>query len=291
MINIGKIDLHLHSTVSDGTDSPCELLSNVKKSGVSIFSLTDHDAIKGCEIINGVIFNTDFNNLSFITGVEFSCRDEKGKYHILGYGYEPTANSIRSVVDYGHSLRMQKVKKRIDFIASEFGFTFPDDELEKLFSMDNPGKPHIGNLMVKYGYVKSKEIAINNYLNKLHLPSDYVRPEVAIDGIIDAGGIPVLAHPSFGNGDQLIVGEDMVKRLKHLTALGIEGVEAFYSGFSPKLIKEMLDLSERFKLYVTAGSDYHGSNKLVQIGETGMDDSFTVPGGMTAFLERVLNNQ
>ncbi len=288
MVSVGKIDLHMHSTVSDGTDAPCELISRVENAGITIFSLTDHDAVKGSEQILTEMSRRQTEGLSFITGVEFSCRDEKGKYHILGYGYQPSAESIRSVVDYGHSLRMQKVRKRIDFIGNEFGFVFPKQELEKLYSMDNPGKPHIGNLMVKYGYARSKEIAINNYLNKLRLPSDYVRPEQAIDGIINAGGVPVLAHPFFGNGDQLIVGNEMSERLKHLVELGIQGVEAFYSGFSPKLVDEMLVFSEKFNLFVTAGSDYHGTNKLVCLGDTGIKNSNKIPKGMTAFFERVL---
>ncbi len=289
MKRIGKMDLHMHSSVSDGTDSPQEIIVAVKKAGLSVFSLTDHDATKGCRIIRKQLEEPGKKGkgLTFIPGVEFSCKDEEGKYHILGYGYDLDAEPIKTVVNKGHAYRMRKVLARLASVKDTFGFSFPKEEIDKLLAMDNPGKPHIGNLMVKYGYAKTKEAAIKDYLNKLRVASQSVRPEEAISGILESGGIPVLAHPSFGDGDQLIIGEEMEKRLLRLIGLGIRGVEAFYSGFSPKLRNEMLSLADRYDLYVTAGSDYHGRNKLVELGDTGMDADESVPAGMKRFLEAI----
>ena len=280
----GKIDLHMHTTVSDGSNTPEEILACVRSAGIAVFSITDHDAIKGCRMVQSHLGKDD---PAFVCGVEFSCKDAQGQYHILGYAYDPDTESIQNTVEKGHSLRMKKVKARLDFIRDEFDFAFPEDEIEKLLSLDNPGKPHIGNLMVKYGYVETKEIAIKNYIDKLHIRSEYVRPEEAIAGILGSGGIPVLAHPFFGSGDQLIVGADMENRLKRLIEYGLQGVEAFYSGFSPKLTAEMLELAGRYGLYVTAGSDYHGSNKMIALGDTGMDASAPLVPGMERFLEAV----
>jgi predicted metal-dependent phosphoesterase TrpH len=282
-----KIDLHMHSIVSDGTERPEELIYSVKKAGISVFALTDHDAIKGSEMIQTML-NEKATSLRFIPGVEFSCRDEEGKYHILGYGYDAATSPIQDVVNLGHSYRMKKVRARLDFIDKEFGFSFPEEEIEALFALDNPGKPHIGNMMVKYGYAENKQVAIKEYINKLRIRSQYVRPEEAISGILGSGGIPVLAHPFYGDGDQLILGEEMEERLKRLMEFGIKGVEAFYSGFSDKLRQEMLGLAQKYNLYVTAGSDYHGTNKLVQLGDTGMDANTPKPAGMIRFLEDVL---
>lgn len=259
----GKIDLHMHSNVSDGSDTPEEIISHVKNAGIGLFSLTDHDAVKGSGIVREHLEKGD---PAFISGVEFSCKDELGAYHILGYGYEPESKAINGLVDKGHSLRMEKVTQRLEFIKNEFGFVFPEEEIRKLLSMDNPGKPHIGNLMVKYGYAESRSQAIKDYIDQLHVKNKYLSPGEAISGILESGGIPVLAHPFFGNGDQLILGEEMEERLKRLIGFGLQGVEAFYSGFSPKLITQMLDLADRYQLYVTAGSDYHGKNKLVVPG-------------------------
>lgn len=275
----------MHSAVSDGTDSPIELLSRVQEAGIEFFSLTDHDAIKGCALIQSYRKTAEEKMPFFVTGVEFSCKDELGKYHILGYGYDPAAQPIRAVVERGHALRMEKTRNRLVFVQREFGFTFPQEEIDAILSMDNPGKPHIGNLMVKYGYAETKKQAIKEFINKLHMADEYVRPEEAIEGILGAGGIPVLAHPCFGDGDQLIVGKEMEARLQRLIEMGLQGMEVFYSGFSPKLRRAMFTLAEKHCLYMTAGSDYHGGNKLVVLGDTGLAGDAPFPDGMQRFIE------
>ena len=284
MENDRKIDLHMHSTISDGTDTPEELLERIREAGIRIFALTDHDAVKGYERIRRLLSEDDPVLLS---GVEFSCRDEEGKYHILGYGFDPESASVQNVVETGHRLRMKKLSARLEFLQSAFGITFPEEEVRRLFSLENPGKPHIGNLMVKCGYAKTKEDAIREYINRARIRSEYVRPEEAIQGILQGGGIPVLAHPFFGSGDELIIGKEMEQRLRRLIGFGLQGLEAFYSGFSPKLQAEALELAEKYRLYVTAGSDYHGKNKLVMLGSTGFDQTMEVPDGMRRFLEEV----
>ena len=313
----GRIDLHMHTTASDGTDTPEEIIEKVKKAGIGLFSVTDHDAIKGCGIIRGLRRPGDPR---FITGVEFSCRekrrrpdregkegirgiegkegkeDKEGleeteeKYHILGYGFDPDSEPIRRVVDLGHSYRMQKLEARLVFLQEEFGFVFPKEEKDRLFSMDNPGKPHIGNLMVQYGYARSKDEGIREYLNRHHYRGKYVKPEEAIEGILGSGGIPVLAHPAFGDGDQNIRGEELERRIRKLKGFGLQGLEAYYSRFTPEIREELLALAERYDLYITAGSDYHGANKTVNLGETGLDGragTQALPGRMRAFLEAV----
>ncbi len=272
----------MHTSVSDGTDSPEEILRLVREAEIDVFSVTDHDAVKAGRIIRGILGEGD---PLFIPGAEFSCRDEEGKYHILGYGFDPEDPAIVGTVARGHGFRMKKVLARLDFLRREFGFTFPPEEIDDLMSEDNPGKPHIGNLMVKYGYAESKEEAIRKYINGIRFKNEYVRPEEAIRGILDAGGVPVLAHPFYGDGDDLILGGDMEDRVRRLKGLGLRGVEAFYSGFTAKLRRDMLDMAERYDLLVTAGSDYHGSNKLVTLGDTGLDEEDEYPDGLRRFLE------
>ena len=281
-----KIDLHMHSVVSDGTDQPEQLLQRAKEAGLDLFALTDHDAIKGCEMI--LAHRTEDDPL-FLCGAEFSCRDEEGKYHILGYAYDPEAEAMKELIELGHSYRMRKTKGRLELLKKQFGFVFPQEEVDGLLSLDNPGKPHIGNLMVKYGYAESKEKAIKEFINRTHIQSVHVRPEEAIEGILKSGGIPVLAHPSYGDGEQFVIGEEMDARLRHLLPFGLEGVEAYYSGFTPKLIEEMLDFAEKYDLYVTAGSDYHGANKMVVLGDTNLENVTEGAKGLHRFLERCLN--
>lgn len=265
-----QADLHMHSTVSDGTDTPEELLDKVRRCGLKLFSVTDHDAIKGSLVVLQMLEEGD---PAFVTGVEFSCKDEDGKYHILGYGYQPEAAAIHDLVEIGHQYRMNKVRGRLECLAKEFDIVFPQEEIDRLLAMDNPGKPHIGNLMVKCGYSATKDEAIEKYVNQIHYRSQYLSPEEAIQGILASGGIPVLAHPVFGSGREMIRGEEMEKRLEKLISFGLKGVEAYYSKFSSDMQEEMLGLAAKYDLCVTAGSDYHGLNKTVKMGETGF------PGG------------
>ena len=274
----------MHSTVSDGTDRPEEILKLVKEAGIELFSITDHDAVKACTSIREKWKKGD---PAFITGAEFSCKDDQGKYHILGYGYDLKASSIHELVRTAHGYRMDKVLARLDFLKKEFGFVFPEKAIEKILALDNPGKPHIGNLMVKFGYSESRDIAITRYINKCTYKSKYLKPEAAIKGIIDGGGIPVLAHPAFGNGEQMIVGKEMSRRLDRLKGFGLQGVEAYYSKNTIKLREEMLAFAGEKDLLATAGSDYHGKNKRVRLGDTGCKNAAQGPDSLRRFLEEI----
>ena len=281
MTDAHRIDLHMHTTVSDGTDTPEEILERVKENGIDLFAITDHDAIKGCGVIQRLRKPED---PQFLTGVEFSCRDEEGQYHILGYGYDPAGEAIRGLTEMTHARRMKKVRARLEYLASKHNIHFPEEEVKHLLSLPNPGKPHIANLMVKYGFAATKEEAINGVIDELKFPADWVHPQQAIHAILASDGIPVLAHPSYGSGDQLVLGEEMDHRLARLKDFGLQGVEVFYSGFTGKIRQELLAFAGQYHLYVTAGSDYHGTNKLVQLGDTGLDEADEFPEGLTEFL-------
>ncbi len=284
MNDFTAIDLHMHTNVSDGTDTPEALLHHVREAGLDLFSVTDHDSFRACLAISELRTEQD---PVFLSGVEFSCRDQEGKYHILGYGFDPNAESICQIVKTGHQYRMNKVLARLDFLDKTFGFSFSPEDLQHLLALDNPGKPHIGNLMVQYGYAETKEQAINKYINQIRFQDEYILPQEAITSILAAGGIPVLAHPVYGSGDQLILGDDMDQRLRKLIDYGLEGVEAFYSGFTEKLCRQMLGFAEQYDLYITAGSDYHGANKLISLGDTGLESVEQRPKGLLKFLETI----
>ena len=144
-----KIDLHIHSTFSDGTDTPKQILEHAREIGLDLFSITDHDAVKAGPMIRKLRKEGD---PVFVTGVEFSCKDENGKYHILGYGYDPEAQAVQSLVEKSHSFRLEKVHARLAFLRDEYGFVFPEKEIEDLFALENPGKPHLGNITAGSDY-------------------------------------------------------------------------------------------------------------------------------------------
>ena len=285
MTEIKKIDLHIHTTVSDGTDRPEEIIDRVREAGIDLFSVTDHDAMYSSEV---VLQHLKAGDPRFIPGIEFSCRDELGKYHILGYAYDPHAETIRSIVETGHNTRVEKMGLRLDLIREKFGIVFSQEDRDLLFANHNPGKPHLANLLVRHGFAESISQAFRDYLDSLEVPAVYIRPEEAIRAVLQSGGIPVLAHPSYGSGDELIIGDEMEGRLRRLIGFGLAGVEAYYSGFTARLQNEMLRFAEKFGLYVTAGSDYHGSNKMIRLGHNHLEDAGEAPDGLHRFLEAVL---
>ncbi|MCR5058774.1 MAG: PHP domain-containing protein [Clostridiales bacterium] len=281
----GRIDLHMHTTISDGTDTPEELLSVVKSAGITHFSITDHDAVAGAKIMMDLLSPGD---PLFIPGVEFSCKDDLGKYHILGYGFDPSSPSILKVVEKGHENRMTEVRARIKALKDERSIVFPKEEIEKLMALPNPGKPHIGNLMVKYGYAESRKDAITGIINKLSVKSLDLAPDEVIDAIKKAGGVSVLAHPAFGSGTQKIFGKELQSRVDHLTDMGLQGIEAYYSTFTKEIRDEVLLIAEKRGLLITCGSDYHGNNKTVRPGDIGTDSPDDYVQMISAFLKAVI---
>ena len=283
----------MHTTASDGTDTPAEILSKVLKMGIQMFSVTDHDGIAGVTEIRKIRqeYPVSSEKLLFLNGIEFSCRDEEGKYHILGYGYDENAEVMLQTISQAHENRLKKTEKRIRFLKEDFGFTFQQKDIDTIFEKENPGRPHIANLMVRYGFVKSINEAMDQYLNKKVFPDVYIDPKTAIAAIRKSGGISVLAHPSFGDGNQLIRGEEMNRRLKRLTEYGLGGVEAYYPGFSSNLVQEMLDFAETYDLYVTAGSDYHGKTSLSGLGRRILNRYRQVRKKLRAFLKYVIESK
>ena len=281
-MRLSDTDLHIHTSVSDGTAAPERVPGLVRAAGISLFSVTDHDAVNGC--LRAMKAGRK-SGLRLVTGAEFSTKDEEGKYHILGYAFDPDSACMTDLFGKCHAIRMGKLEKRLQILAG-MGITFPRDELKKLRSLDNPGKPHLGNLMAECGYVDSKDEAIRKYLNGMEIEHSYNSPQEVIAAITEAGGVPVLAHPCFGDGDQLIEGEQLRKRVARLREMGILGVEGFYSKYTEAQRAEILALASELGMYVTAGSDWHGGNKKeITLGFTGLGDER--PEGFEKFLKDI----
>lgn len=261
-------DLHMHSVFSDGTDSPQKLIENVRSAGIDIFSLTDHDTAEGCTEVQKCLAEGD---PQFIGGIEFSCADEVGKYHILGYGYGVNKSSFRDAVEFAHNIRMEKLKNRFVFLKERYGFTFTPEEEASVKSQSNPGKPHFVALMLKKGYIATKEegfALFSGYRSSVELFS----PEAAIGAILNADGIPVLAHGILADGSKNLTEAEIEQRVTRFKKAGLMGLECYYSGYSPEQKRIMLDLAEKQNLLITAGSDYHGTNKTVRLRETNNPD-------------------
>lgn len=263
-----KPDLHMHSNISDGSDTPSELLQKVREAGLDVFALTDHDSYLGCDEI---FANLKEGDPMFIAGIEISCEDELGCYHILGYCYDVSKSSIVNAVEYTHNMRRKKVLNRFRDLEENHNLSFTEEEKNKIMENENPGKPHFISLLIKKGYANTKEEAWS-LLNTYRGSEVKLRPEEGIEAIQQADGIPVLAHGILGDGGQMLSAEEMDARVKRLKEFGLMGLECYYSKYTEKDTELMLSLAEKYNLMVTAGSDYHGKRKPVNIGETGEAD-------------------
>lgn len=258
-----RIDLHIHSIASDGTDTIPMLLENLRASGIGIFSVTDHDTITGAlemqELVPG--------DMTFIKGIEFSCVTSAGKCHILGYGYDENAPEFQAVLEEGRTKRRAKLERRIDFLRDNFGIVFSEEELSALHSMNSVGKPHLGNLLVSKGYADSKDSAIRKFIDPCKTESERLDGEKVISAVLSAGGVPVWAHPLGGTGERLLSEEEFSRQLALLKAAGLKGLECYYSRYSEEQVQFLLGSAKSNGLYISGGSDYHGQNKTVQLGE------------------------
>ncbi len=280
-MNMMKIDMHLHSSVSDGTDTPAQLLERLRRSSVNLFSLTDHDDCLGCDIISSIRRPDD---PVFIPGVELSAEENGRKYHILGYAYDLQSPVLTQLNDRIHRIRMKKVDEYFAYLQNTHHMTFDPEDIDRIKNLPNPGKPHIGNLMIQYGYASSLTEAIQGVLDHHHSDHRDISPEEAVESILAAGGIPVLAHGIYGDGRQYFDETELARRVDYLCDLGLQGMECYYSRYTDRDRALTKDLCLRHGLFATAGSDYHGSNKNVAIADHGLANAEEDPAVMQ-FLE------
>ena len=257
------VDLHIHTNASDGTDTPEQLLWNIQKAGITIFSITDHDTIKGALKMKRIIPR----GVRFVQGVEFSCRTESGaKCHILGLNYDENNPNFQDALRTGDNLRRDKFYMRIKLLREKFGIDFTDDDISNLQQFPSIGKPHIANMIVMKGYAANKQEAIDRYLNKCKTGVDRISASQAVKAILSAGGIPVWAHPLGGEGERETPEQEFRSTLQELMSFGLKGLECWYSKYTAMMCRRLADIAGRSGLFVSGGSDYHGANKSIPLG-------------------------
>ncbi|MHA1483008.1 MAG: PHP domain-containing protein [Candidatus Heimdallarchaeaceae archaeon] len=260
-----KIDLHCHSSFSDGIFSPQQLLEIAEKESLSIFSITDHDSVKGTAIANRGSANYSF---SYITGIEISARYKKEKIEILGYNFNADNSSFKQSLIKLQNARRDRIYKILAKLQ-EIGLDITyNDVIKEVGDASSPGRPHFARAMKTKGYVISVKEAFNEYLAEgrpAYVPRLTIEPKEAIQRINKASGIAVLPHPLFVEKHDL---KRMEELLDMLISWGMKGIEVYYnyeyafSNFSAKKIQEvtkfLLGYCKQNDLLVTGGSDFHG---------------------------------
>lgn len=259
-----KFDLHLHTTASDGSDTPSELIALAREAGLTVISVTDHDTLEG-SIAAVSIPQAD---VKIITGIEFSCHHfgtEDFDCHILGYGFDPESPELLAAIAHGRQMRLMKLEARLEYLADRHNIVFDKEELEWLHSLNSAARPHLAGLIVKRGLAECIADAIDLYLKGDNFPDDRIDAGEAIRAIIAAGGIPVYAHPIGGEREKRLTLSEFEPRVDALIKLGLGGLECYYSRYSREDEALLISFAKSRGLYVSAGSDYHGRNKTVEL--------------------------
>lgn len=250
------VDLHVHSTASDGTFTPKEVVKLAAKAGLSAFALTDHDTVKG---VDEAIESAKKLNLEVIPGVEISTRYKEKEIHIVGLFLDHHNSQLLKGLGNEIDIRNKRNQMLIEKF-NENGFPVTMEKMHEMFPDSVITRAHFASYMAKKGYVKSTLDAFNRYLGEgmpLYVPRDKKSPEEAIKLITSAGGVAILAHPLLYH---LTIGElrDLCIMLKELGLVGIESMYSTYKGFDELSVK---NLAKEIGLLESGGSDFHGANK------------------------------
>lgn len=263
---MAKFDLHLHSNNSDGSANVSELVNTVVKSGIKIFSLTDHDTVNGIKDVkvpDGIIF---------IKGVELTCKIDDINCHILGYGINPEAKELTELIELGKKLRRQKLETRIKYLKDVWNIKLTQEERDWLYSRKSVVKTHIANILVNRGLSDNNVDAMKKYLDGCKTGNTKFDGRQAINVIILSGGIPVWAHPLGGEGEKHLTQKEFLPQLQTMTESGIRGLECYYSRYSLEEADFLVKCAKENNLLITGGSDWHGTNKTVPIGRLNCSD-------------------
>ncbi|WP_158863379.1 PHP domain-containing protein [Leifsonia sp. AG29] len=262
----GPVDLHTHSSVSDGTETPAELVRSAARAGLGAVALTDHDSTAGWDAAAAEAVRS---GVTVIPGMELSTRIEFASVHMLGYLFDPTDEALVAETERIRAGRMRRAEDMVRRIAEDYDITW-DDVMAQASDGATVGRPHIADALVARGLASDRSAA---FAGILHWRSGYFQPHYAPDPLTGvrlirgAGGVPVLAHPATSSRGSVIPEE----RLRRLVDAGLFGLELDHRENRTEGVETLRALARRFGLAVTGSSDYHGSGKPNRLGENTTD--------------------
>jgi predicted metal-dependent phosphoesterase TrpH len=252
-----RIDLHTHSTRSDGTDTPTELMHKAKSAGLDVIALTDHDSTIGWDEARQA---ADSAGIRMVPGIEISTMRDGVSIHLLGYNFDPDNQALnaelRRILD-GRDSRLPALLAQLDALGMPLTEA---DVVAVSGSAAASGRPHVADAMVNAGYVADRDEAFRDWLydNGPAYVERYGAPLVDAIGLIrDAGGVAVLAHPWARRGARVLTPEVLAE----LAAAGLAGLEVDHNNHSEQVRAELRALARDLDLVVTGSSDYHGTGK------------------------------
>ncbi|CAN5343038.1 PHP domain-containing protein [soil metagenome] len=256
------IDLHTHSSVSDGTETPAELIAAAVAADLDVVAITDHDSTAGWDSAFAAARGT---GLTVVPGLELSTQLDYASVHILGYLVDPANPALVAATEQIREERLHRAEAMVDRIKADYALDW-DDVLAQTTPGATVGRPHIADALVARGHVTDRSAAFESIL---HWRGGYYRPHKApipaegVRLIAEAGGAAVIAHPG-GRGPERLFTD---KRIKQLVDAGLFGLEVDHRDNLPSSRPRWTALASRFGLVMTGASDYHGEGKPNRLGE------------------------
>ncbi|HEX7536049.1 MAG TPA: PHP domain-containing protein [Dermatophilaceae bacterium] len=260
------IDLHTHSTASDGTQSPAEVVSSAAEAGLAVLALTDHDTTAGWDEAGAAALH---HGIALVRGIEVSCQHEGISIHLLGYLPAPQAPGLLAELERSRESRTTRLQTMVEMLSRDLPLSW-DDVLAQIKPGATLGRPHIADAMVAAGIVDSRGRAFAEYLHDRspyyvsHYAPDPVR---AVRLVAEAGGVAVMAHP-FASLRGAVVDDGVIEAMADA---GMAGLEVHHRDHSAGQVRHGTDLAASLGLFVTGSSDYHGAGKPNRLGENTTD--------------------
>jgi hypothetical protein len=245
-----RADLHLHTTASDGRLTPCELVRRAAELQLDVIAITDHDSVEGIQPALEEAKN--YPRLTVIPGVEINTDVPKGEVHILGYFINYRDPEFNRALEELRNSRYERGRKMVARLC-EMNIKVNWDRVVELAGNGSVGRPHVAQAMLEQGAVLSFKEAFDNYIGRncpAYVERKKLTPAEAVKLVLDAEGLPFLAHPA--DIESL---EQFVLKLKKA---GIVGIEIYYNGYNSSTIAQLEKLAKRHELISSGGSDFHG---------------------------------
>ena len=244
------VDLHLHTTASDGRLTPVEVVREAGRKGLSVIAITDHDTVDGIE--PALAEAKHYPSLTVIPALEINTDATEGAVHILGYFVDYRSEQLLSSLGALQQCRVSRGQKMIARLA-ELGVQVDWQRVLELSEGGSIGRPHIAQAMLERGYISCLDEAFVKYIGRkgpAYVKRVRLSPVEAVEMVVSAGGLPVLAHPR-----EIADLEGLLVRLK---GVGLVGLEAYYNGYDRRTIARLVGLANKHGLLASGGSDYHG---------------------------------
>jgi predicted metal-dependent phosphoesterase TrpH len=275
---VSKVDLHIHTTASDGRFSPEEIVRKAVELGLEVIALADHDSVDG--IGQALKAAKKFPQLRIIPAVEVSTDVPDGEVHVLGYFIDYTNSELAEELARFRNSRERRAQKMVAKLAG-MGVHIDWQRVQEIAGDGSMARPHIAQAMLEKGYITSIKEAFDKYIARdgpAYVEREKLTPVEAVALIVRTNGLPVMAHPFTVPDPETLIGE--------MEVAGLIGIEVYYNGYTADEINRLVSLADQHGLLTTGGSDYHGLGEINEVMMGSVDVPMRSAERLIALAER-----